>query len=76
MYKRQLGNQYSNLLKNTSIALAIGYSDLLSVVSTSVNQTFRPIELMTLVALFFLIANLLISAGVNWCNHVFRIRGR
>lgn len=71
-----LGNQYSNLLKNTSIALAIGYSDLLSVVSTSVNQTFRPIELMTLVALFFLIANLLISAGVNWCNHVFRIRGR
>jgi hypothetical protein len=31
---------------------------------------------MTLVALFFLIANLVISAGVNWCNHVFRIRGR
>lgn len=71
-----LGNQYSNLLKNTSIALAIGYSDLLSVVSTSVNQTFRPIELMALVAAFFLIANLLISALVNWCDHAFRLKAR
>ena len=61
-----LGNQYSNLLKNTSIALAVGYSDLLSVVSTSVNQTFRPIELMLLVAGFFLVVNMLISALVNW----------
>lgn len=71
-----LGNQYSNLLKNTSIALAIGYSDLISVVSTSVNQTFRPIELMALVAAFFLIANLLISALVNWCDHAFRLKAR
>jgi general L-amino acid transport system permease protein len=71
-----LGNQYSNLLKNTSIALAIGYSDLLSVVSTSINQTFRPIELMMLVALFFLAVNMLISALVNWLDHAFRLKGR
>lgn len=71
-----LGNQYSNLLKNTSIALAIGYSDLLSVVSTSINQTFRPIELMMLVALFFLTVNMLISGLVNWLDHAFRLKGR
>lgn len=71
-----LGNQYSNLLKNTSIALAVGYSDLLSVVSTSVNQTFRPIELMMLVAGFFLIVNMLISALVNWFSHAYRLKGR
>jgi general L-amino acid transport system permease protein len=71
-----LGNQYSNLLKNTSIALAIGYSDLLSVVSTSINQTFRPIELMLLVALFFLVVNMLISGLVNWLDHAFRLKGR
>jgi general L-amino acid transport system permease protein len=71
-----LGNQYSNLLKNTSIALAVGYSDLLSVVSTSVNQTFRPIELMLLVAGFFLVVNMLISALVNWFSHTYRLKGR
>jgi general L-amino acid transport system permease protein len=71
-----LGNQYSNLLKNTSIALAVGYSDLLSVVSTSINQTFRPIELMAIVALFFLVVNMLISAAVNWVSHSYRLKGR
>lgn len=71
-----LGNQYSNLLKNTSIALAVGYSDLLSVVSTSINQTFRPIELMAIVALFFLVVNMLISALVNWVSHSYRLKGR
>lgn len=71
-----LGNQYSNLLKNTSIALAVGYSDLLSVVSTSINQTFRPIELMMLVAAFFLVVNMLISALVNWFGHAYRLKGR
>jgi ABC-type amino acid transport system permease subunit len=46
------------------------------VVSTSVNQTFRPIELMLLVALFFLVVNMLISGLVNWLDHAFRLKGR
>jgi general L-amino acid transport system permease protein len=71
-----LGNQYSNLIKNTSVALAVGYSDILSVMSTSVNQTFRPIELMLLVAAFFVAVNLAVSALVNWCNAYFRLEVR
>lgn len=71
-----LGNQYCNLVKNTTVALAIGYSDLMSVMSTSVNQTFRPVELMLLVALFFLVVNLVLSALINWCNHCFKLKTR
>ncbi len=71
-----LGNQYCNLIKNTSVALAIGYSDIMSVMSTSVNQTFRPVELMLIVALFFLVVNLVLSALVNWCNHSFKLKTR
>lgn len=41
-----LSNQYVNLAKNTSIAIAVGYSDLMSVAGTTINQTFRPLETM------------------------------
>ena len=61
-----LGNQYLNLIKNTSIALAVGYSDLVGVMNTAVNQTFRPVELMLVVMLVFLAINLSIAAALNW----------
>lgn len=63
-----LGNQYLNLIKNTSIALAIGYSDLVSVMSTSINQTFRPIELMSITMMTYLAISLLVTALLNWFN--------
>mgnify|MGYP001340734019 CR=1 FL=1 len=61
-----LGNQYLNLIKNTSIALAVGYSDLVGVMNTAVNQTFRPVELMLVVMLVFLAINLSTAAALNW----------
>jgi general L-amino acid transport system permease protein len=61
-----LGNQYLNLIKNTSIALAVGYSDLVGVMNTAVNQTFRPVELMLVVMLVFLAINLTTAAALNW----------
>lgn len=61
-----LGNQYLNLIKNTSIALAVGYSDLVGVMNTAVNQTFRPVELMMVVMLVFLAINLSTAAALNW----------
>ena len=63
-----MGNQYLNLIKNTSIALAIGYSDLVSVMSTSINQTFRPIELMSITMMTYLAISLLVTALLNWFN--------
>jgi general L-amino acid transport system permease protein len=64
-----MGNQYLNLIKNTSIALAIGYSDLVSVMSTSINQTFRPIELMSITMMTYLAISLLVTALLNWFNY-------
>jgi general L-amino acid transport system permease protein len=63
-----LGNQYLNITKNTSIAIAVGYSDLVSVMTTSINQTFRPIELMTLSMLVYLAICLGVSLAVNTWN--------
>ena len=68
-----LGNQYLNLIKNTSIALAIGYSDLVSVMSTSINQTFRPIELMSITMMTYLSISLVVTAILNWFNFKTRI---
>lgn len=57
-----LCNQYINLFKNTSIAIAVGYSDLMSVTGTMINQTFRPIEAMTVTILLYVICCL----GLAW----------
>ncbi len=70
-----MGNQYLNLIKNTSIALAIGYSDLVSVMSTSINQTFRPIELMSITMMIYLAISLVVTALLNWFNARTRIVG-
>ncbi len=71
-----LGNQYLNLIKNTSIALAVGYSDLVGVMNTAVNQTFRPVELMLVVMLVFLAINLSTAAALNWFAAATRPAGR
>jgi len=71
-----LGNQYLNLIKNTSIALAVGYSDLVGVMNTAVNQTFRPVELMLVVMVVFLAINLTTAAALNWFAVASRPAGR
>lgn len=71
-----LGNQYLNLIKNTSIALAVGYSDLVGVMNTAVNQTFRPVELMLVVMVVFLAINLSTAAALNWFAAATRPVGR
>ena len=63
-----MGNQYLNITKNTSIGLAVGYSDLVSVMTTSINQTFRPIELMTVSMSVYLVICLAVSLAVNAYN--------
>ena len=63
-----LGNQYLNLTKNTSLAIAVGYSDLAQVGQTLFSQTGKSIEIFSIWMLFYLACSLTISAVVNWFN--------
>jgi general L-amino acid transport system permease protein len=68
-------NQYVNLIKNTSIAIAVGYSDLMSVSGTIINQTFRPLEMMLITMGLYLGLCLAASALMNRLNDRLRARG-
>lgn len=63
-----LTNQYLNLAKNSSLALAIGYPDLFSVSSTVFNNTGRAVETVTLVMVSYLAFSLLTSLFMNLYN--------
>ena len=64
-----LASQYLNLTKNSSLAIAIGYMDVVATIGgISLMQTGREMESMILVLLTYLILSLLISAFMNWFN--------
>ncbi|MBK1698688.1 amino acid ABC transporter permease [Rhodovibrio salinarum] len=61
-------NQYLNLTKNSSLAVAIGYPDLVSVANTSLNQTGQAIECISIMMACYLTISLTISFFMNWYN--------
>ena len=63
-----LGNQYLNLTKNTSLAIAVGYSDFVQVGQIVYNQTGKTLEVISLWMLFYLACSLSISVVVNFFN--------
>ncbi len=63
-----LTNQYLNLTKNSSLAVAIGYPDVVSIANTAINQTGRAVECISIVMLVYLITSLSTSALMNWYN--------
>jgi len=63
-----LGNQYLNLAKNSSLAIAVGFPDLYAVASTTFNQTGRAVEIMILISLTYLSISLVISLLLNLYN--------
>ncbi|GAC1327537.1 MAG: ABC transporter permease subunit [Beijerinckiaceae bacterium] len=63
-----LTSQYLNLTKNSSLAVAIGYQDIVSIANTTLNQTGQAIESIALIMLVFLTVSLSISALMNWYN--------
>ncbi len=64
-----LTSQYLNLTKNSSLAIAVGYMDIVGTIGgISLNQTGREMECMTIVLLLYLCFSLLISAFMNWYN--------
>lgn len=60
-----LANQYLNLIKNTTLAVLIGYPDLVSVGNTALNQTGRAIETVTIYLLIYLTLSLVTSIFIR-----------
>lgn len=63
-----LTSQMLNLTKNSSLAVAIGYPDFVSVAGTAINQTGQAIEGVMLIMVVYLIFSLSTSAFMNWYN--------
>jgi general L-amino acid transport system permease protein len=69
-------NQYLNLTKNSSLAVAIGYPDVVSIANTAINQTGRAVECIALIMLVYLTTSLSTSALMNWYNKRAAIKER
>lgn len=62
-------SQYLNLIKNSSLAAAVGYPDLVAVFAgTALNQTGKAVEIIAMTMLIYLILSLSTSALMNWYN--------
>jgi len=70
-----LTSQYLNLAKNSSLAVAIGYPDLVSIANTTMNQTGQAIEGVAIIMAVFLTISLSISAFMNWYNRRVALKG-
>jgi general L-amino acid transport system permease protein len=64
-----LTSQYLNLTKNSSLAVAVGYPDLVAVFAgTTLNQTGQAIEIIAVTMAVYLVISLITSALMNWYN--------
>jgi general L-amino acid transport system permease protein len=64
-----LTNQYLNLTKNSSLAVAVGYPDLFAVFAgTALHQTGQAIEIIGITMTVYLAISLITSALMNWYN--------
>ena len=61
-------SQYLNITKNSSLAVAIGYPDIVSVANTTLNQTGQAIEGIAIIMAVYLTISLSISLFMNWYN--------
>lgn len=61
-------NQFLNLTKNSSLAVAIGYPDVVSIANTALNQTGRAVECISIVMLVYLSTSLITSLLMGWYN--------
>ena len=61
-------SQYLNITKNSSLAVAIGYPDLVSIANTTINQTGQAVEGIALIMAIYLTISLSISLFMNWYN--------
>lgn len=71
-----LTNQFLGLTKNSSLAVAIGYPDVVSIANTAINQTGRAVECIAIIMLVYLSTSLLTSLVMAWYNRSAAIRER
>jgi general L-amino acid transport system permease protein len=69
-------SQYLNLTKNSSLAVAIGYPDVVSIANTALNQTGRAVECIAIIMAVYLTTSLSTSAFMNWYNRRAAIKER
>ena len=71
-----LNSQYISLAKNSSLAVACGYTDLYSVAETTLNQTGRAVEVVLILLGAYLVIDLVISALMSRLNRLVQMRER
>ena len=72
-----LVSQYLNLTKNSSLAIAIGYMDVVATIGgISLMQTGKEVETMIIVLGVYLVISLIISGFMNWFNRSIRFKER
>ncbi len=69
-------NQFLNLTKNSSLAVAIGYPDVVSIANTAINQTGRAVECIAIIMAVYLTTSLSTSFFMNWYNNKSAIKER
>jgi len=69
-------NDYASLVKNSSLAVAIGYPDMVSVGGTIIGQNDQAIEIIGMWMAVYLTINLVISLFMNWFNARVQLIGR
>ncbi len=70
-----LTSQYLNLTKNSTLAVAIGYPDLVSVANTAINQTGQAVEGVSIIMVVYLTISLALSSFMNWYNRQVALKG-
>ena len=63
-----LASQYMNLVKNSSLAVVIGYPDLVSIANTSINQNGQALEVIVIIMGVYLSLNLTVAVIMNAVN--------
>ena len=63
-----LSSQYLNLTKNSSLAVTIGYPDVVSIANTAINQNGQALECILIIMAVYLTVNLVTAAAMNLYN--------
>lgn len=71
-----LTTQFTNLIKNSSLAVIIGYPDLVSVTNTSLNQTGQAIECIAIMMVLYVLVNSAVSGAMSMIERRTRIVSR
>jgi general L-amino acid transport system permease protein len=71
-----LANQYLRITRSSSLAIAIGYPDLVATLNVTINQTGQAIENILLIVAAYLTVSLSISSFMNWYNKRLALKER